>query len=58
MIIRQMIKEDIENGLFNASKENCKRIELNCWAFNEKALSLYENIGFIKQRIILEKTIN
>ena len=51
-------KKLIQEASNIASKENCKRIELNCWAFNEKALFLYENIGFTKQRIILEKTLN
>lgn len=37
-----------------AKSENCDRIELNCWMFNENALSMYEHIGFTKQRIIFE----
>ena len=40
------------------AKENeCNRIELNCWLFNENALNMYEHIGYIKQRIIYEKKI-
>ena len=37
------------------AKENeCDRIELNCWLFNESALGMYEHIGYNKQRIIYE----
>lgn len=36
----------------------CDRIELDCWMFNENALNMYEHIGFQKQRIIYEKKIN
>jgi len=35
-------------------KNNCDRIELNCWIFNENALAMYEHIGFDRQRIIYE----
>ena len=35
-------------------KNNCDRIELNCWMFNENALAMYEHIGFERQRIIYE----
>ena len=41
-----------------AARDNCKRIELSCWDFNDKALSLYENLGFNKQRIIFELPLN
>lgn len=37
-----------------AKKNNCDRIELNCWLFNENALDMYEHIGFERQRIIYE----
>ena len=37
-----------------AIKNNCDRIELDCWMFNENALSMYEHIGFNRQRIIYE----
>ena len=40
-----------------AKKNNCKRIELNCWSFNEDALKFYQKIGFIPQRIIFEKPV-
>ena len=40
-----------------AKKNNCKRIELNCWSFNENALKFYKNIGFIQQRIVFEKPV-
>ena len=37
-----------------AMKNNCDRIELNCWIFNDNAIAMYEHIGFKKQRIIYE----
>ena len=37
-----------------AEENNCDRIELNCWMFNENALAMYEHIGFKKQRIMYE----
>lgn len=40
-----------------AKEEKCKRIELCCWTFNERALSMYERLGFKEQRKILEKNI-
>ena len=33
---------------------NCERIELDCWLFNENALAMYEHIGYKRQRIIYE----
>ena len=45
-----------EINLF-AFKNNCKRIELNCWSFNEEALKFYEKIGFNQQRIVFEKEV-
>ena len=41
-----------------AKKLGCARIELNCWLFNEKALAMYEHIGFERQRIIYEMKID
>ena len=38
-------------------KLKCDRIELNCWEFNENAIKFYEEIGMIKQRIIMEKQV-
>lgn len=37
-----------------AKENNCNRIELNCWLFNENALAMYEHIGYNRQRIIYE----
>lgn len=37
-----------------ATNNNCDRIELNCWLFNENALAMYEHIGVDRQRIIYE----
>ena len=50
-------KRLIEEVTLFAEKNNCKRIELNCWSFNEDALKFYEKIGFIQQRIIFEKEV-
>lgn len=33
---------------------NCDRIELDCWLFNENALAMYEHIGYTRQRIMYE----
>lgn len=38
-----------------AIENNCRRIELNCWCFNDDALKFYESIGFNAQRVVLEK---
>ena len=35
-------------------RNNCDRIELNCWMFNTNALEMYEHIGFDRQRIIYQ----
>ncbi|MBR6504824.1 MAG: GNAT family N-acetyltransferase [Clostridia bacterium] len=35
-------------------KNNCDRIELDCWMFNTNALAMYEHIGFERQRIMYE----
>ena len=40
-----------------AKDNNCDRIELNCWLFNESALAMYEHIGYNKQRTIYELKI-
>ena len=40
-----------------ALKNNCGRVELNCWLFNENALSMYEHIGYERQRIIYDSYI-
>ena len=50
---KELIKEISEF----AKKNNCGRIELNCWSFNEDALKFYEKIGFKEQRVILEKEV-
>ena len=40
-----------------AKENDCDRIELNCWLFNENALAMYEHIGYNRQRIIYELKI-
>lgn len=44
--------EEIKN---RALENDCERVELNCWSFNEDALRFYKKIGYIEQRVILEK---
>lgn len=40
------------------AKENeCQRIELNCWSFNDGALKFYDKLGFKQQRVILEREV-
>ena len=38
-------------------ENNCERVELDCWTFNENALAMYDHIGFKKQRILFEYDI-
>lgn len=45
------LMEEVKNI---ALKNDCDRIELNCWMFNKNALKMYEHIGFNRQRIIYE----
>ena len=47
---RKLMDESKKIALDN----DCNRIELNCWMFNESAMSMYEHIGFNKQRIMYE----
>ena len=35
-------------------EKDCKRIEFNCWMFNENALAMYDHLGFERQRIMYE----
>ncbi len=35
-----------------------KRVELNCWSFNERAINFYKKIGFNEQRVIFEFDLN
>ena len=37
-----------------ALKNNCDRIELDCWMFNKSAIAMYEHIGFDRQIIMFE----
>ena len=47
-------KKLMEKAREIATEEDCDRIELNCWMFNDSALAMYEHIGFDKQRIMFE----
>ena len=40
-----------------AKELDCRRMELNCWDFNENAIDFYEAIGMNTQRRIMEKRI-
>ena len=40
-----------------AKKENCSRLELNCWIFNKNAIEFYKKIGMNEQRITMEMKI-
>ena len=35
----------------------CDRIEFNCWAFNRKAIEIYEHLGYTEQRVHFEKVL-
>ena len=41
-----------------AYEENCDRVELCCWAFNDNAMEMYKHLGFNTQRIIFEENVN
>ena len=47
-------KKLMEEAKKIAKENECDRIELNCWLFNENALNMYEHIGYNRQRIIYE----
>lgn len=40
-----------------AKKENCKRIEFDCWAFNNNAFEMYKHLGYKEQLIKFEKEV-
>lgn len=40
-----------------ATDEECVRIELCCWSFNDNALQMYKHLGYTTQRTILELEI-
>lgn len=52
--IGKMLMEKVEE---DAKMLDCKRIELNCWDFNNNAISFYERFGMKTQRKIMEKEI-
>lgn len=49
--IGKILMQEVKNI---AIKNNCDRIELDCWTFNKDAISMYEHMGFTKQRIRFE----
>ena len=48
---------DKERIVIVAEENNCKRLELNCWEENYKAISFYEKQGMQTQRRIMEINI-
>ena len=52
--IGKMLMKKVED---DAKMLNCNRIELNCWNFNDNAISFYEGFGMKTQRRIMEKDI-
>lgn len=44
----------IEEAKRIAKENNCNRLELNCWEFNEKARKFYNENGLLTQRRIME----
>ena len=40
-----------------AKENNCNRLELNCWKFNQDAMKFYKDIGFEEQRIFFEMKV-
>ena len=47
----------IEEAKKLAEENNCNRLELNCWKFNQDAMKFYKDIGFEEQRIFFEMKI-
>lgn len=47
-------KKLIDEVIKIARENNCVRVELDCWTFNENAIAMYQHIGFKKQRILFE----
>ena len=41
-----------------ANEENCDRVELCCWDFNDNAMEMYKHLGFKTQRVIFEEWCN
>lgn len=37
-----------------AKNKKCKKVELNCWSFNQDAKKMYMHIGFVEQKTTLE----
>lgn len=40
-----------------SEENNCNRLELNCWKFNQDAMKFYKDIGFEEQRIFFEMKV-
>lgn len=52
--IAKLLIDSVKNiGLEN----DCKNIELNCWAFNKNALDMYDHLNFQKQKITYEMNL-
>lgn len=41
-----------------AKENNCTRLQLSCWSFNENAIQMYSHIGFKEQRVIMDMDIS
>lgn len=51
----QGIAKSLIDSVKNIGLENdCKNVELNCWAFNKNALDMYDHLNFQKQKITYE----
>ena len=40
-----------------AREEDCDAVELNCWAFNERAVKFYKRMGYAPQKTQYEKIL-
>ena len=55
---RKGLGKRLMEEIYSIGKNNgCDRVELNCWIFNNAAFSMYDSLGYDKQRIIYEKKI-
>lgn len=47
----------IDKAFEVAREKGLKRVELDCWSFNQNAIDMYKYLGFNEQRVTLEKEV-
>ena len=61
-VVSAFRRKGIARALMNeaeewARKKGAQRLELHVWDFNREALSLYQKLGMVPQRYVLEKEL-